>query len=111
MEIAKGFEAGLQLGSFQPDLLILDLAMPDSLEVCHSVKVDPATRHTKILILAESSQKDEVDASLAGGADDHLTRPPRAEELGQKMYNLKQSRASDSWNWVQGGVWKRLDRP
>ncbi|TEU15928.1 MAG: response regulator [Anaerolineales bacterium] len=44
--------AGLQLGSFQPDLLILDLAMPDldSLEVCRSLKANPATRHTKILV-------------------------------------------------------------
>ena len=32
--------------------------MPDSLEVCRSVKANPATRHTRILALAESSQKD-----------------------------------------------------
>ena len=50
---ANGFEAGLQLGSFQPDLLILDLAVPDSLEVCRSVKANPASRHTRILVLAE----------------------------------------------------------
>jgi len=89
---ANGFEAGLQLGSFQPDLLVLDLAMPDfdGLEVCRSVKANPASRHTKILVLAESSQKDEVDAALASGADDHLTRPLQAEELRQKVESLKQ---------------------
>jgi len=88
---ANGFEAGLQLGSFQPDLLILDLAMPDSLEVCRSVKANPATRHTKILVLAESSQQDEVDEALASGADDHLVRPLQAEELRQKVESLKRS--------------------
>lgn len=46
--VASGFEAGLQLGRFQPDPLILGLAMPDldSLEVCRNVKANPATRHT-----------------------------------------------------------------
>jgi len=89
---ANGFEAGLQLGSFQPDLLILDLAMPDldGLEVCRSVKANPATRHARILILAKSPQKDEVDKALASGADDYLFRPLRAEELRQKVQSLKQ---------------------
>jgi excisionase family DNA binding protein len=88
----NSFEAGLQLGSFQPDLLILDLAMPDldGLEVCRSVKANPATRHTKILILAKSSQKDEVNEALASGADDHLVRPLHIEELRQKVQSLKQ---------------------
>jgi excisionase family DNA binding protein len=88
---ANGFEAGLQLASFQPDLLILDLTMPDNLEVCRNVKANPATRHTKILVLTESSQKDEVHEALASGANDHLTRPLNAEELRQKVQNLKQS--------------------
>lgn len=90
---ANGFEAGLQLGSFQPELLILDLAMPDldSLEVCRSVKANPAIRHTKILVLAESSQKDAVDKVLASGADDHVAKPLQIEELRQKVQSLKQS--------------------
>ena len=48
-------------------MLILDLAMPDldAAEVCRSVKANPASRHTKIPVLAESSQKDEVDEALA----------------------------------------------
>jgi excisionase family DNA binding protein len=68
---ANSFEAGLQLGNFQPDLLILELAMPDpdSLELCRSVKSNPAARHTKIPVLAESSQKEEMDEALASGSD------------------------------------------
>ena len=73
----NGFEASLELGSFQPGLLILDLVVPDldSLEVCRSVKANPATRHTKILVLAESSQRDKADEALAAGSDDHLYKP------------------------------------
>jgi len=65
--------------------------MPDSLEVCRSVKANPATQHTKILVLTESSQEDEVDEALASGADGHLARPLSAEDLRQKVQSLKQS--------------------
>jgi CheY-like chemotaxis protein len=73
-------------------VLILDLDMPDldSLEVCRSVKAIPATKHTKILIMAEPSQWEEVDEALASGADDHLTRPLRAEELRRKVQRWEQ---------------------
>jgi PleD family two-component response regulator len=36
-------------------------------------------------------KRDEVDEALASGAEDHLTRPLRAEELRQKVQSLKQS--------------------
>lgn len=90
---ANGFEAGLQLASFQPDLLILDLAVPDldSLEVYRGVKANPATPHAKIIVLAESSQKDQVDEALACGADDHLAKPLQIEELRRKVQSPKQS--------------------
>ena len=41
--------------------------------------------------MAQMAKRDEVDEALASGADDHLTRPLRVEELRQKVQSLKQS--------------------
>src|SRR6056297_2793446 len=48
-----GFEAGLQVITFAPDLLILDLMMPgaDSFEICRRIRRDPDLAQTKILVL------------------------------------------------------------
>ena len=87
---ANGFEAGLQLANFQPDLLILNLDMAgiDGLEVCQNVKTNPMTKRTKILVLAKSAKEEAVTEALACGADGHLVKPLQAEELKQKVQSL-----------------------
>ena len=87
---ANGFEAGLQLAEFQPDLLILNLHAPsvDGLEVCQNVKAHPATKRTKILLLAKSAQEEAVTEALACGADGYLVKPLKVEELKQKVQSL-----------------------
>jgi excisionase family DNA binding protein len=86
----NGFEAGLQLGSFQPNLLILNLDTPgiDGPEICQSVKANPMTKRTKILVLAKSAEGKAVTEALAGGADSHLVKPLKVEELKQKVQSL-----------------------
>jgi excisionase family DNA binding protein len=87
---ANGFEAGLQLASFQPDLLILNLDTPgiDGPEICQSTKTNPMTKRTKILVLAKSAEDEAVAEALACGADGHLVKPLQAEELKQKVQSL-----------------------
>ncbi len=87
---ANGFEAGLQLANFQPDLLILNLDTPgiDGSEICQSVKTNPMTKRTKILVLAKSAKAEAVTEALASGADDFLAKPLQVEELKQKVQSL-----------------------
>src|SRR5512139_4073857 len=49
---SDGFEAGLQVNHFKPDLLILDIMMPDinGYEVCRKIKSSPETNCTKIVV-------------------------------------------------------------
>ncbi len=49
---ADGIEAGSQVSNFSPDLLILDIMMPniDGHEVCRQVKQDPSTSHMKVMV-------------------------------------------------------------
>jgi excisionase family DNA binding protein len=87
---ANGFEAGLRLADFQPDLLILNLdtAGVDVLEICQNVKTSPATKRTKILVLAKSAKEEAVTEALASGADGYLVKPLQVEELKQKVQSL-----------------------
>ena len=87
---ANGFEAGMQLASFQPDLLILNLDTPgvDGLEMCQNVKAGTKTKRTKILVLGKSAEDKAVTEALACGADGYLVKPLQAEELKQKARSL-----------------------
>ena len=86
----NAFEAGLQLASFQPDLLVLNLDMAgiDALEMCQSVKTDPMTKRTKILVLAKSAEEKAVTEALACGAAGSLVKPLQVKELRQKVHSL-----------------------
>ena len=51
-EASNGVEACIKLGTYRPDLLILDIFMPemDGLEVCHTIKKEPELSGTKVII-------------------------------------------------------------
>lgn len=85
---ADGFEAGLKVASFKPDLIILDLLMPkvDGFEVCRQVREDPATEEISILVVTAYPEHIENVKEL--GADDYLTKPLEVEELRKKARRL-----------------------
>lgn len=74
-------EQGIALAVAQPpDLIILDLALPDmdGLEVCRSIR--EWSRVPIIVLSVRDSEKEKV-AALDSGADDYLTKPFGIEEL------------------------------
>ena len=83
-----GYEAGLKVAIFKPNLVILDLLMPrvDGFEVCRRIKRDPETFGTKVLVV--TGYPEEVDKAKEWGADDHLLKPLRVEELREKVRTL-----------------------
>ena len=76
-EAATGAE-GLRLLSEEPDLVILDVRLPDlsGFEVCRRIKADPATATIPVLHLSASyvTGEDQV-TGLEGGADAYLVQP------------------------------------
>ena len=60
-----------------PDLLILDLMLPemDGIEVCRTLKANPETSQIPVLMLTAKSEDVDVVTGLEIGADDYMTKP------------------------------------
>lgn len=73
----SGQEALDQIEAEVPDLILLDLVMPemDGFEVCRRLKQGAQTRHIPIVIITGLSDRDANVAALEAGADDFIIKP------------------------------------
>ena len=80
MRAASGAEAMSMISSHCPDLVILDLGLPDMDGIAIIEKVRGWSGMPIIVISARSEDRDKIDA-LDAGADDYLTKPFSVDEL------------------------------
>lgn len=85
IEADAGSEAIRQLESTKPNMVLLEVTLPDAagFDVCRELrKLDPA-----VPVIMMSSRSDEIDAvvALEIGADDYVTKPLRLRELVARM--------------------------
>ena len=76
--VAKsGSEALKLLKSERPDLVILDLMLPemDGIEICKKVRSAPDTAFLPILMLTAKAEESDIIVGLELGADDYVTKP------------------------------------
>ncbi len=80
---SDGFEAGKRLIHFKPDLIILDLFMPnmDGFEVCKSIKNNKSTKKIKIIIMTGYGTKENKEKAFLLGADAFLGKPSSKKEI------------------------------
>ncbi len=76
-EAVNGREALRSIADERPDLVVLDLEMPEmpGLDVLRELRSAPATLHLPVLILTVSGNEAATSASFEAGADDYLTKP------------------------------------
>lgn len=89
---ADGAEALKKAHGLQPNLIILDLMLPevDGLEVCKMLRRDPATAGVPIVILTAKAAEIDRVLGLELGADDYITKPFSPRELVLRVKNLLQ---------------------
>lgn len=87
---SSGQEAIAKIGEAPPDLVLLDVMMPDidGYEVTRRIKSDPDLPFIPvILVTARDSTQDKV-AGLDAGADDYLTKPLNFPELEARVRSM-----------------------
>ncbi|MEZ5557470.1 MAG: response regulator [Pseudomonadales bacterium] len=78
-----GFEAGRLVQQHMPDLVLLDVMMPgiDGVEVCRSLKTDPATAHIRVVAMTGYHSPELENKMLAAGAEVLLSKPFSSETV------------------------------
>jgi two-component system phosphate regulon response regulator PhoB len=66
-----------------PDLVVLDLMLPDipGTEICRSLKSNPRTKHVPVLMLTARGEEVDRVVGFELGADDFVTKPFSVREL------------------------------
>ncbi|MDI7275051.1 MAG: response regulator [Anaerolineae bacterium] len=80
---SSGAEALSRLSSDRPDLIVLDVMMPDmsGLEVCQRIRANRVTARLPILMLSARGLVADRVSGLRSGADDYLAKPADTSEL------------------------------
>jgi CheY-like chemotaxis protein len=72
-----------QLEQGRPDLVLLDIAMPDrdGIDLCKELKSDPRLAQVPVFVVSARPGKDVVDRALAAGAEEFIRKPFENAEL------------------------------
>ncbi|HEV7678389.1 MAG TPA: response regulator transcription factor [Candidatus Dormibacteraeota bacterium] len=95
-EAENGAEALAKLDSFRPDIILLDLMLPDisGFDVCRDIR--RAGTKVPILILSAKTEEIDVVVGLEIGADDYISKPFRPRELLARIAaHLRKSRQEE----------------
>jgi DNA-binding response OmpR family regulator len=79
----EGYEALKKARAERPDLIVLDLIMPNlnGYQVCAMLKRDDEYKHIPILMLTARSQEKDIEEGMRSGADYYMTKPFEHEML------------------------------
>ena len=86
----NGLEAIKLAKDIQPNLIVLDVMMPemDGIEACEIIRKDPKISNTLITFLSARGEDYSKIAGLNAGADDYITKPIKPKVLVSKVKSL-----------------------
>jgi len=87
---ASGKMAIDSLDSYLPDIILLDIMMPemDGIEVCKRIKSMSKWRTVPIIVVTALSGKDDLARCLEAGADDFIGKPVNRVELRARINSM-----------------------
>lgn len=93
----SGQEALSRMEHTTPDLILLDIILPDldGIEVCNRIRKNPAWRDIPIIFLSAADDKNLIVKALESGGMDYITKPFNKAELISRVrthLNLKEAR-------------------
>jgi diguanylate cyclase (GGDEF)-like protein len=91
LHVASSGAAGLALAAqIQPDLILLDVMMPDmdGYETCRQLKADPRLGHIPVIFLTARADEESERDGLGLGAADYITKPIKLAVAKHRISNL-----------------------
>jgi len=81
-----------KVGTFNPDLILLDVMMPklSGFEVCQQLKGNPRTKPVMILMVTALNELGDIERAVAAGTDDFLTKPVNKLALLKRVEHMLQ---------------------
>jgi two-component system phosphate regulon response regulator PhoB len=79
-----------KIRSFQPDLIILDVMMPDisGVQICRMLRADPKTKSIPVIFLTAKAEEADRVLGLEVGGDDYICKPFSIKELLLRVQGL-----------------------
>ena len=76
--------------SFMPDLVILDVMMPDlnGVQICRMFRADPKMKKVPVIFLTAKAEENDRIQGLETGADDYICKPFSTKELVLRVQSI-----------------------
>ena len=76
--------------SLKPDLILLDINMPnlDGLTLCKAIRAGKDTHHIPVIIVTGHTTRGRLEQCMEAGADDYLAKPFKVEELVMRVHAM-----------------------
>jgi excisionase family DNA binding protein len=84
---SNGFDAGMMVKDYRPDIIVLDVMLPDinGKEVCQRVRADTSLEDVRILCISGMVEEEKVQELRLAGADFFMHKPFDIEHLIEQM--------------------------
>ncbi|HEX3583000.1 MAG TPA: response regulator [Thermoanaerobaculia bacterium] len=85
-----GVEGIAKAKSEQPDVILLDVIMPnlDGLSACAAIRNDDTTAHIPIVMVTTRGEEHNMETAYRNGCTDYVTKPINGLELLTKLNNI-----------------------
>ena len=86
----NGFDAGMMVKEYKPDIIVLDVMLPDinGKEVCQRVRSDSSLDDVRIICISGMVEADKIDDLKEAGADEFMQKPFEVDSLFGRVCEL-----------------------
>ena len=79
----NGFDAGMTVKEFRPDLVVLDVMLPDinGKEVCQKIRSDKTLEKVRVICISGMVEQDKIEDLKVAGANEFLQKPFTVDSL------------------------------